>query len=260
MAYRLTSPLFLATLALSQTATGPNALSPVVSAGPLHGAYTVSADRLARDPKELLKKAAANMIKAKSLHFTFAAQPVTPGSRLAALISGEGNVVLPDTVVFQGSMQTTPALAMPLASAMCGSNQYIEFGDGNFQKMPGAPNVHRLLFASDSGLVTNILTKLESPSKQKAATIDNLSTWEISGTIPAKALTGLPGRTVATPTNVPVRAQLWIGQQDVQLHKLIITGPLFDGDVATTVRTLVFSQFNTPLKLTVPRGHSPCTH
>lgn len=259
MAHRLTSPIFFATLILSQTGAVSTPSSSAVRVTP-RGSHLQLQALSAPDTKELLKKAAANIAKARSLHFTLAAHPVAPGSRLAALVSGEGNVVLPDTVVFQGSMQTTPALAMSIVSTMCGPNQYLEFGDGNFQKMAGAPNVHRLLFSPDSGLVTGILTKLEGASAATAATLDKVSTWQISGTIPTQLLTSLPGRTAATPTTTPVRVQLWIGQQDSQLHQLVITGPLFDGDSAGTVRTLTFSQFNEALKLTVPRGHSPCTH
>jgi hypothetical protein len=258
MAHRLTSPLFVATLILSQTGAVSTPSSSFALVPP-RGSSAQLAPVRAPDPKDLLKKAAANIAKAKSLHFTLAAHPVTPGSRLAALVSGEGNVVLPDTLVFQGSMQTTPALAMSIVSAMCGPDQYLEFGDGNFQKMAGAPNVHRLLFSPDSGLVTGILTKLEGASAATAATLDKLSAWKISGTIPTQLLAHLPGRTAATPTKTPVRVQLWIGQQDSQLHQLVISGVLFDGDSAETVRTLTFSQFNEALKLTVPRGHSPCT-
>lgn len=209
---------------------------------------------------ELLHHAASNLTATRALHFTYTAHAVTPGFRLAALTGGDGSIVWPDRIVFNGTMQSTPALAAPVVTVACGpTQQYVEMGDGTFQQMQGIPDIRRLLFASDTGIVSTILTQLEQPSAPKAIRLDTAATWYLTGTVPNRLLAALPGRSAAAPKGV-LRAALWIGQQDQRLRQVTLSGPMFDGDSAQTVRTLTFSHFNEHLSLTVPRGQSPCSN
>jgi hypothetical protein len=205
---------------------------------------------------ELLRHAADSVATLRSLFFTLAAQPVVPGIRFGAVAGGDGTVVWPDRLVFRGTMQSTPTLAAPVVIAMCGPDRYLELGDGNFMRMEALPNVHRLLFAPDTGLVPAVLTGLEQVSAPEAAKVGDVATWRLNGTVADRLLAALPGRTA--PAVAPLRAELWIGQEDLRLHRAILSGPMFDGDSTATVRTLTFSRFNEPLPLTVPRGTSPC--
>ena len=50
---------------------------------------------------------------------------------------------------------------------------------------PLPPDVHRLLFAPDTGLVPGVLTGLEAPSSPEAATVADVPTWRVTGTSPA---------------------------------------------------------------------------
>lgn len=205
---------------------------------------------------ELLHHAADSVASLRSVYFTLVAQPVVPGPRFGAVSQGDGTVVWPDSLVFRGTMQSTPTLAAPVVIAMCGPDRYVELGDGNFMKMDALPDVHRLLFAPDTGLVAGVLTQLEQITAPEAATVAEAPMWRVTGTVSNKMLATLPGRTA--PAATPLRADLWIGQQDLRLHQVTLTGPMFDGDGAGTTRTLVFSRFNEKLPLTVPRGTSPC--
>ena len=82
--------------------------------------------------------------------------------------------------------------------------------------------------------------------------------WRMSGTVPTQSLSMLSGPGAAAPTGT-VRTELWIGQKDMNLHQVTLTGPVFGGDSTQTTRTLIFSHFNEKVPLAVPRGHSPCS-
>ncbi|HXC25364.1 MAG TPA: LppX_LprAFG lipoprotein [Gemmatimonadaceae bacterium] len=203
---------------------------------------------------ELLRHAAANFMKTRALQFALVAHQIPAGLHLSGVAGGDGSAIWPDHLVFQGSIQQTPALAMSFVMVMCGPAQYIELGDGVFQQIPGAPNVGRLLFAPDTSFVANVLLHLEQPSTPQAATLEQVATWHLTGTIPNKVLAPLTG--VGGPG--PVQAELWIGQQDLRLHQVTLRGAMFTGDSAQTTRTLSFSHFDEHLTLTVPRGQLPC--
>lgn len=205
---------------------------------------------------QVLQGAAAKLASARSLSFILTAQPVVPGLRFAAVAGGEGTVVWPDRMLFQGAMQSTPTLTAPVVLVICGADRYVELGDGNFMKMGTLPDVHRLLFAPDTGLASGVLTKLEQVTGPEAATLEKAAMWRVAGTVSNQFLTALPGRT--KPFSDPLRAELWIGQQDQRLHQVILKGPMFDGDTTQTVRTLVFSHFDESVPFRVPRGQLPC--
>lgn len=209
---------------------------------------------------ELLRHAADNLAVTTALHFDFTAHALTPGFQMAALAGGSGTILRPDHMVFSGTMQSTPVLAAPIVMAACGPDKYFEMGDGTFQKMQGLPDISRLLFAQDSGLMINILRQLEQPSTPRAETLDAVAAWHLTGIVPGKLLAILPGRDAATTTTGVVRADVWIGQKDMRLHRVTLNGPMFTSDSAQTTRTLTFSHFNEHVPLSVPRGHLPCSH
>ena len=204
----------------------------------------------------LLHKTAKTFAATRALTFTLAAQQVAPGMRLAGITQGDGTAVWPDNLVFSGAMQQTPALSMSFVTVMCGSDQYVELGDGNFQKMAGLPNVGRLLFSSDTSFVSSILSELATPSAPKAVTVDGVAMWYLRGVVPPAILAHLP--TAITASTDTLRAELWIGQRDTRLHRLTLNGAMFQGDSTTTTRTLTFSHFDEKPAFTVPRGTVPC--
>lgn len=206
---------------------------------------------------QVLQGASAKLASAHSLSFTLTAQPVVPGIRFGAVAGGEGTVVWPDRLLFQGTMQSTPTLTAPVVLVMCGADRYVELGDGNFVKMTTIPDVHRLLFAPDSGLASGVLKKLEQVTGPEAATLEDAAMWHLAGTVSSQFLSALPGRTKSFTD--PLHAELWIGQQDQRLHQAILRGPMFDGDTTQTTRTLVFSRFDETIPFKVPRGKLPCT-
>ena len=205
---------------------------------------------------ELLRRAADSVTTMRTVSFTLAAQPVVPGVRFGAVSGGNGTVVRPDRLVFSGTMQSTPTLAAPVVLVVCGADRYLELGDGNFIKMQALPDVQRLLFAPDTGLVSGVLAGLEQPSVPEPATVSDVANWHVTGTVSEHFLQTLPGRTA--PAAAPLRADLWIGRDDLRVRKATLTGPMFDGDSAGTVRTLTFAHFNETVPLTVPRGRMPC--
>lgn len=206
---------------------------------------------------KLIRQTAQTFSKIQAMHFTLAAHAITPGPHLSGVAGGEGSVIWPDQLVFNGSMQTTPAFAVGFTMVMCGANPYVEMGDGNFQKMQGVPNLGRLLFAPDTSFIADILTQITQLSAAQAVTLDQVATWHVTGVVPKTLIAKLPG---AAPASAgPLKADLWIGQRDLRLHQLLLSGPMFTGDSTQTTRTLAFSRFDDRTPLTVPRGTLPCS-
>ncbi len=206
---------------------------------------------------KLLHEVAGHFTTIHTLQFALATHMIPQGLHLSGVAEGEGSVVWPDQLVFRGTIQRTSALTLPFVMVMCGPQQYIELGDSVFQKITGFPDVGRLLFSSDTSFVAGILTGLEQASAPRAATLDKVAVWRLTGLVPNRVLTTLPGHAKAPPA-APLKAELWIGQQDLQIRQMTLTGPMFEGDSAKTSRTLTFSRVNQQLTLAVPRGHLPC--
>ncbi len=209
------------------------------------------------DFDQLAKRAATAFSKTTSLAFTLTAKSVSPGFSLAAVTGGEGTILFPDRMVFKGTLQSSPAMAAPFVVAGCGTEQFVEMGDGNFMKMEAAPNIGKVLFSSDTSFVLGILKTLEQVTAPKSVKLNNVDTWNVSGVVPASLLKTLPSR--RSPAAGDVKAELWLSQKDAKLHQLVLTGPLLDTDTQQTIRTLTLSKFNESATLSVPRGKLPCS-
>ncbi len=208
---------------------------------------------------EVLRHAADSFATLRGLQFTLTSQPVVPGMQFSAVSKGEGSVIWPDKLVFSGIMQSTPTISAPVVLVMCGQDRYIDLaGDGMFLQVPGLPDVHSLLFGSDTGLVASVLKGLEQVSTPEAAKVGDVATWRVTGTVSPALLAKLPGAADTTASGTPLRAELWIGQQDFRLRQATLNGPMFNGDNAQSTRTFTFSGFDERLPLRVPRGQVPC--
>ena len=205
---------------------------------------------------DVLRRAANNFIKTHALQFALAADKIPAGLHLSGVVQGSGTAIWPDQLAFDGSIKQSPALSMGFSMVMCGPDQYIEMGDGNFQKLSGAPNVGQLFFSHDTSFIAGVLTQLKQPSAPQAVTLDHLPMWHLQGSVPRTVLMPVTG--AATSALGAIQAEVWVGQQDMRLHQLTLSGKMFQGDSTQTTRTLTFSHFDDSLALTVPRGTLPC--
>lgn len=231
-------------------------IATVLAVGTALGGADLNAQKKTEDAAAILSKASKTLANLKSLTFTYSAKPVPSGLSLAAVSNGSGQAASADRMVFQGTIQHSPAIAMPFVLATCGKDPYIDMGDGVFTPMPGAPNIGSLLFSSDTSFLAGTLTQLTELSKPESKTVDKVDAWYLKGKAPATLLAKLPGRKAGTPSSPDI--ELWIGKKDYNVLKVSINGQLFNGDDSKAQRILTFSQFNEKIALTVPRGELPC--
>ena len=71
----------------------------------------------------------------------------------------------------------------------------------------------------------------------------------ITGLVPSEALAALvPG----AAEGLEVKLELWIDREDSLLSRVLITGPVLNGDVPETVRVLTIDDVNVPVDITPP--------
>lgn len=202
----------------------------------------------------VLTKAAKAVTSVKSLAFSYSAKPVQGGFSVGAVAGGEGEAESVNRLVFRGSIQQTPALAMPFVLVGCGDTQFIDMGDGKFTPMPSNLNIGKLFIASENSFVADLLKGLESPTKPVVKDLDKLKTNYIKAKLPKSVMAYLPGAVAETAADV----ELWIGEKDNLVRKIVITGILFNGDVANTARTISLTRYNEKIVAKVAGGALPC--
>ena len=79
--------------------------------------------------------------------------------------------------------------------------------------------------------------------------VNGVETYRVEATVESGDLTIFPG---ATPgRDVPATA--WIGVDDPLVHRLVVNGPIADGESAEIVRRLEFSRFDEDVDIVPPR-------
>src|SRR5436190_21069219 len=146
-------------------------------------------------PREVLDRAADELDKANTAHFTLEQQ--NGSVQLAAgvqVVNAEGDVVRPDKL----QMKFTLRLAGFSAEA-----QLIAVGDdlfltnplsGQWQKAPASTGAPRVL-DKDRG-ISSLLRQVTNPQSVGTETIDGVQTQHIKGSVPAAAFGALTGAQV----------------------------------------------------------------
>ena len=93
------------------------------------------------------------------------------------------------------------------------------------------------------------MSDLAEPSLLGQETLEDVTTHRISGKLPSDSLVPLlstvsPGLTVDT--------EVWIGEDDSYLRKVVFRGVAVAGDAEDIVRTIVLSKFNQAAEVEAP--------
>jgi hypothetical protein len=197
--------------------------------------------------EELVQKANVNFAQDSALHFTLTAKNIVPG--LYAVTQAEGDVVRPDKMKIVGSDMITQGGTVGIGIIFVGTKQYVDLGNtGNYRATNGLPNL-LAIFSPTEG-IGSILNQLQSPGKPTADTVGGVTCWKVNGTVTSSLLAPITGGSPASST--PVATQIWVGQTDLQIHQVTLTGKAADGDQDNTERTFVLSKFNETIDITAP--------
>ena len=208
------------------------------------GGSTVTSPYTAED---LVQKANTNFAQDTALHFTLTAKNIVPG--IYAVTQADGDVVRPDKLKIVGSDMISKGGTIGLGIILIGSNQYVDYGaTGNYRTTSGLPNL-LTIFSPTEG-IGSILNQLQTPTTPTADTVAGVACWKVDGTVTSSLLAPITGGSASSST--PVATQIWVGQTDLQIHQVTLTGIAADGDQATTARTFVLSKFNETIDITTP--------
>jgi len=96
--------------------------------------------------------------------------------------------------------------------------------------------------------ITRLLRALETPRTEQADDIEQQRAWKLTGRIPASEITALVG---GTPIGGAADAEALL-TDDGLVRRLILRGPVVDGESAEITRTFSFSHFDEPVTIEVP--------
>ncbi len=196
---------------------------------------------------ELIQKANTNFAQDTALHFTLTAKNIPPG--LYSITKADGDVVRPDKLKLSGSDFVSQGQSLGISIIFIGADQYVDLtGIGNYTKTHNLPNLLTIFSATEG--IGAILNQFQGPTTPSADTVGGVACWKVSGTVTSSLLAPITGSSSATST--PVQAQLWVGQSDLQIHQVTLTGKAADGDQDNTSRTFVLSQFNETITIAAP--------
>lgn len=203
-------------------------------------------------PDEVLRQAAPKMAALKSFHFTLATSKVDKAPSSLYITGADGDLARP------GKLQAT-AKALLLGNAVevqvvaDGAAQYMTDPlSKRWQKIPASFNALALL---DPGkAIADILASVQTPTDAGTELVDNVASYRIKATVPPASMQALSPEITAT---APLSATLWVGSSDFLIRQVQITGALLKDEPATVVRTLKFSNFDTPVTIQLPPGVTP---
>jgi hypothetical protein len=199
--------------------------------------------------QEIARRAVDRLGAVQSFHFDLATdtggKPVGGGSGLA-LVSATGDAARPDEL--SASLQAS-------VGGFVAAVKYISAGGKHYMTDPLSqqwievpPQFNTIaVFSPDSG-ASSIVNSLEGLKRQGVESIDGLDSYHLAGTAPGSVLQPLLGASAPSP----LKADVWIGAADSLTRRIILTGPIFQGDPDATVRTLNLSKFDQPVTISAP--------
>ena len=96
--------------------------------------------------------------------------------------------------------------------------------------------------------ITRLLRAIDSPHAEVADDINAQHAWKLTGRIAVSEITALVG---GTPTSGSADAESLV-TEDGLVHRLILRGPVVDGESPDIARTFNFSHFDEPVAIELP--------
>jgi lipoprotein LprG len=206
----------------------------------------------ALQPGDVLSKAAPKMAALKSFHFSLSTSKVDKAPSSLYITGADGDVARPGKL--QATAKALTAFgAVEVHVAALGDQQYMtDPVSQRWQKIP--PSFNALALLDPGKAIADILANVKNPADDGSETLDGVASYRIKATVAPEAVRALSPEITATD---PLSTTLWVGSQDFLVRQVQITGALLKNEPATVVRTLKFSQFDTPVDIQLPPGVAP---
>jgi hypothetical protein len=198
---------------------------------------------------EIFNKSYDSLQAVNSFHFlldhTGGGTPITNGIEMT---KAAGDVLKPDKM--QAAIDGT---AMGFAITV----KLVSVGDKTLMTNPlngkwESPSAQFQVFnifnpATGIGAITKGIT---NPSILAEDQIDSTPCYHLKGTIVSEALRPLTGNSI---TGVSISSEVWIGKLDFLMRQVKLTGKITDTEKDGIVRTLILSNFNQQIDITLPQ-------
>lgn len=185
----------------------------------------------------------------KSFHFTLDEQNVPTTTAGLQLTGAEGDVVVPDRARadvsgnFGGIAIATQIVAIGekvwLKDPLSGAWQPVDVGTTPVALLDPAKGV------------LGVMEKVTELVDEGVEDVDGATLHKISGTVTAADVAPL---VAVSPSDRQVPVTLWIGEDDSLLRRIVVTGPVAEGEPDDALRIVEVSRFGEPVTIEPPEG------
>ncbi len=198
---------------------------------------------------EVLDKAATKMKSVDTVHFQLdmagGKMQIGPGITVSKL---EGDAAKPDKMSLK-TKATIAGFAVEVELVTAGGKQYLKNPlTKQWEALQADLGAANLLNPEKGALA--ILSQAKEIKRAANEDLDGAKVFHIVATVASSGITSVTG---GIPSGDDVIIDAWIGVDDFALRKVRVTGGVVQGEGPETVRTIVFSQFNQPVKIDLPQ-------
>ncbi|MDQ4075972.1 MAG: LppX_LprAFG lipoprotein [Chloroflexota bacterium] len=199
-------------------------------------------------PEDWLERAVETWNELEGFHFALTIEERTIELDEEGVLSfgeAEGDVLAPDRMQAETTVQT-PFGSTPVAFIAIGENQWLTNpASGEWEEAPPDMQVEVTeLFAPGEG-IGEILADMENVERLADEEVEDTVTVHLRGTLPGTLLVDFADDLPET-----VNVDMWIGEDEYRIHKLVITEPTDEGP--EPVWTFLFSRFDDPAAIEPP--------
>lgn len=199
-------------------------------------------------PAEVLTKSYDNMQAVKSFHFlldhTGGGTPISSGIQMT---KAEGDLVKPD------KLQTTITgtfMGSTIEVSLVTADETTLMTNPLTGKWEVVPATFEVLSIFDPGTgIAAIIKGLTNPSDLGDEKVGEVLCYHLKGDITSETLKPFTG---TTAEGVLISTEVWIDKEDMLVQQVKLTGKITDTETDGIVRTLLFTNYNKDVAITLP--------
>ncbi|HEY0071358.1 MAG TPA: LppX_LprAFG lipoprotein [Chloroflexia bacterium] len=200
-------------------------------------------------PDQVIEKAIPALQNANSFHFNLETSKIDKPQPGLFVTKADGDVIRPDKLVGEVSALAF-GLPVNIKIVVDGDKQYMtDPASGQWTTMSASLNVAEYFNPNGVGDIMAGVKDLQADGNE---TVNGSDSYRLKGTVPAEALKKLSPEVDATGD---LQTVMWIGSGDFLLRRVQLTGPFFQGEPETIVRTINMSDYNKKVVVETPVVH-----
>lgn len=203
-------------------------------------------DSNAYDPKAVIKDAIASLQATSSFHFKLDVKGQSAAGSSFFIKGGEGDYAKPNAV----KAQVKAVYAGSTVNA-----RYAGKEDKQFIAIIGCWQPFTGLSLAPDKAAADIMNNIADLKAAGSEDVDRTPSYRMSGKINAQQLAALSPE--ATQKG-DVAVDMWVGQADKQLRRVLLKGAISTGDQPDASYDITFANFNQPVTVDLPPDNELC--